>query len=501
MKRLQPDEGIGIITAVFVALIVFSLAFTWYRISIAEISQTSGDRARVRAVNAAEAGAREVMFLLASDDTIRDLIDSSGEYTTGITSGTCDLSAVTSGGRTLGEYWVRVTRTDPADLRYLIEAWGWAPRHDARQVDVKKLSFEIELRPYGGGFTYAMFAGNYGFTASNKKTIYGDIYSGDDFIISNSTTVLPNDAGWPGVGDVNVYANMEISGGSNNEFSGTVRVNGYLRDAKKFTDYKQDVVALDQDPTTGSLLLLNNSFNSPTILGSLVAPRTPDGTIKAGDGKGKVHDIVIPATNVDVVPDIGLPTFNWTPGAYDTAVDHGTDVAAFEAWWAADAAAMGTPGQVEAHRVSGDVTLDFRGVRFEGDIVIVVDGDVDTIGTPTALDPAADPSTVIVATVGSGNTLTLGSGFSMSEADNVHFLGYAEDRVAARNLTIVYGALYAQGDASGNQLEVHYRPLAERAVAGFTFDASLADKYMPQPRVWREIPVDSPVPLATYCTP
>ncbi len=54
---------------------------------------------------------------------------------------------------------------------------------------------------------------------------------------------------------------------------------------------------------------------------------------------------------------------------------------------------------------------------------------------------------------------------------------------------------------AGNQLEIHFRPPADAAIGGFTFDPTLADLFIPQPGVWREVPTDFPVALATYCTP
>lgn len=499
-RWIDREDGIGIITALAISAIVFGLAATWYALSVHEISEVTQDRARIGAINVAEAGAREMMYLLATDETIRDqLAITPFEYSTGVTSGTCDAQllqvATGAGSVTVGEYWVRVTKSDPSDpndLRYLIESWAWAPNRTARQHDEKKVMFEVELKPYGGGFTYALFAGQYGITGSNQKTIYGDLYSGQDLIISNKTSVLPNDAGWDGDGDLNVFGNLLISGGSNNEFSGVVSVNGYVDDQKVNTLYKQDVIALDQD-ASGNPLAQNNYFRKPTVIGSLVTPQQADGNLS------NVNDQVYPAVGIPPVPQIALPQFTWNPGQYDVAVDHGSDTAAFGTWF--NQAVLGTPGQTEAHRVEGNVTLDFGSTRFAGEVVIVVDGDVTMSNNPIADDPTGDPVTVVVVVQGSTHTLGLAQHVAMSDSDNVHFLGYSEGSMSASNLTTVYGSLYAEGDTSGNKLEIHYRPLESRAVTGFAFDPALANLFMPQPGVWREVPVDEPVALSAYCTP
>ena len=72
VSRARGDEGIGIVTALIVSFIVATLGASWYAMGIHELDEVSFDAGRTGAINMAEAGAREAMYLLANDSTFRD---------------------------------------------------------------------------------------------------------------------------------------------------------------------------------------------------------------------------------------------------------------------------------------------------------------------------------------------------------------------------------------------------------------------------------------------
>ena len=65
------DDGIGIVIALAVSVVIALLGSTWYAMSIHELDETTFDIGRTGAINMAEAGAREAMYLLANDETFR----------------------------------------------------------------------------------------------------------------------------------------------------------------------------------------------------------------------------------------------------------------------------------------------------------------------------------------------------------------------------------------------------------------------------------------------
>jgi len=480
--RFQSEQGFGLITALLISFIVFILAALWYGISGHEIGEVANDKAAIAAINASEAGAREMMYILANDKTVRDALATSGAvYTTSPEGSACVFSTVdTSGtsGDPVGEYWVRATKTPGFTMRYRIEAWAWAPSHTARQHSEKKIDFEIELRPFGGGFNFAVFTGLDGYAGGNNKKVWGDVYSAQDFDVANSSTVLPNDIPWPGTGAVSVVGDMAINNNANSQFAGDVKVNGDIDDQKVNTLYQSDVYI------GGS----SSYLKKPTILGSL---SMTDGTAPGGN-MANVNQLLLGATWTPVEPLL-LPDFDWSKAPNKQA-----DINAGS--WPPPNFDLGIDGQVTSYKFKpGDVDIDFSKVKaVHGDVIIYIpDGDATlTKWQNVTTDASNTPVTVAVVVDKSTKTLNLAQSFKMDDTAGIHFLGYSAGTVATENNTVVYGTLYGEGGNQGNRSYIHFRPIADAVGSSFTFDPAAADQFVPQPRVWREIPADTP-----GCTP
>jgi hypothetical protein len=478
--RFRRDDGFGLITALMISFVVFILAALWYGISSHEIDEAKEDRVSTAAVNAAEAGAREMMYLLANDKTIRDSLETSGAvYTTSPEGSACVYTELDSSGTAsdrLGEYWVRVTKTPGFDLRYRIEAWGWAPSHGARLHSEKKIDFEIELRPYGGGFDFAVFTGTTGYAGGNNKKVWGDVYSAADFEVDNSTTILPNDIPWPGTGAVSVVGDMTISANAASQFSGAVRVNGNIDDNKKNTLYQSDV-SIGGDASY---------LAEPTIVGSL---NMRDTSAPSGD-LGDVNEVL---TGVDWTPvaPLLLPEFEWAASPNKQTVS--------DSDWSPSE--LGVSDQTTSYEMpTGDVEIDFSKTEFHGDVVIYVpSGNADITkwqNVSVGADATETPVSVAVVVGDPDKNLFIAQGFSMTGTEDVHFLGYSAGTVATENNSVIYGTIYGEGGNQGQRSYVHFRPMNESIQGVFSFDPAAADQFIPQPRIWREVPADTP-----GCTP
>jgi hypothetical protein len=244
LLRLSDERGVGIITAVIVAFIVFSLGAVWYSVSVHELDETTFDRHRTSALHIADAGVRRAMYEL-SETTLNNDPYWKGTGVDGF--GDCAIEAVTTevagAPEQLGQYWIGVTDATPAnanDHRYMIESWGWSRSTQSRQQTIRKVEQEVEI-VVRRGFVYALFADSGGFAAGNQKTIYGDIYSAADIVISNNTDVRPNDAGFPGNGDVTTAGSFEVTSGSNTEIRGSVRAQDGVQDDNPGTEIWGDV--------------------------------------------------------------------------------------------------------------------------------------------------------------------------------------------------------------------------------------------------------------------
>ena len=328
-KLLVQDEGIGIASALAVAIVIFTLGVTWYSVSLHELEEVAYDRHLATAVNVAEAGAREMMYLLASNEGgTRDAADA-GMATTGVTGTTCDLgtleTVVEGTNEVQGEYWVRAVPLAAA-RSYLIESWGWAPSHTTLQSVAKKVVIEVELVPIGGGFYYALFAADGGLTAGNRKEIYGDAYSGKDLAIGNYTRVFPNDDGAPGTGQMLIYRDLLIGNGSNVQIAGEVKVNGFVKDdaSARYGTAGNDLIILN-DATLSSLP--KSTFkNPPGLVGRTLQVAGPASSVT---NPPSASSYVYNATGIPPVPKITLPKFFWNATTY---TDQGLATTVYNTW-------------------------------------------------------------------------------------------------------------------------------------------------------------------------
>ncbi len=281
IQQLRSEEqGIGIITALSVSFIVFALGATWYSLAVHELDEVSFDRNRTQALNVAEAGAKEAMALLTYDvDNWRTDAQSAGFTSSGILAGgVCDVQTLETVAEGVvegqGEYWVAVTKVD--NLKYHVEAWGWAPSRASTKGVAKKVLLDVELVPLGG-FTNALFASKGGIVGSNFKTIYGDAYSGEDVNISSQTNIYKNDDPYRGEGTLSVYGDLTINNGSNVFVQSDVNVQGRINDLSSGTQYGS-TVQIRSDDTISSYV--SSYFKKATVIGGEV--KIADPALKAG---------------------------------------------------------------------------------------------------------------------------------------------------------------------------------------------------------------------------
>lgn len=504
------DSGFGVVLALSVAFVVFVLGAIWYAVAVHEIDEVGFDRHRRVSVNAAEAGMREMMYLLAQDvvafgnvDGAKELADGAG-FDYGIDgSGDCEMATLTDAeGNSTGQYWVRATTT--SDNRYLIEAWGFGPFVGSRQEVQKKLEMEVELVPYSSGFTHALFAAAGGLQAGNRKEIYGDAFSGADMNVGNFTNVFPNDAGFPGIGDVVVNGDLLIASGANPDFTGNVYVDGYIDDQKSGSIYRGLVVTRYDNPASTLAAPRQTFFKAATINGTVYvgAASFKAGTKINGATSGWAN-VTFNSNAYSDFPNISLPEFEWDSTQYTGTIgvpsiaaiadDEWPTWASFQAWVTAHQNALHG-----AHYVHGGGTLDLNGTKMSDDFMVVTTNSLTVTKTPSVAVGATVPMLLTTIVDDSADTLEFGLGVS-SIAGQIHHLGFSEGNIKVSQQTTIYGALYGKTDISTNRLTIHFRPPPADAIPGFSFDPAMVDYYVPEPLAFREVPVDDPVPLSNYC--
>ena len=501
LQRMREDDGIGIVLALSVAFIVFALGATWYAMSIHELEEVAVDRNRTQALNAAEAGARQVMALLAFDEPFRDEAGTPAGASLGITSGSCDVQALNGSG----EYWTRVTSL--GDLRYEITSWGWAPERQARQPSQQAIQLDVELVPLGG-FKDALFAASGGIVGSNRKEIYGTAYSGNDLTLGNFTRFYENDVPYPGDGSLSVYGDLKIPGGSNVEIRGDVNVQGEVRDDAGSV-YLSSVL-IRSDDTVSSFV--DTLFKKAIVHGDVLYDL--NGAISGSTTFQGTPPNVLAVTTLDPVTNpvaqIPLPTFTFIEATYLAAgwtVTHHANAGAMQSY--IDSNKNDLKGIHVIDQADGG-SLEFKQTTFTDHFMVIgrpkpmVAGSTGSLvvkGTPSAgSTPGGEPATVVIVVDDTSGVLTLGQNFQ-SIPEEVHHLVFSTGDMDSANQTTVYGAVYGERDLSNNRLEIHFRPPEESLIQGaFEFDPALADKFIPSPGLWNDVGASS-TPIGVHCTP
>ncbi|MEX1287321.1 MAG: hypothetical protein AB1Z57_05210, partial [Acidimicrobiia bacterium] len=402
--------------------------------------------------------------------------------------GTCELvpHVISAAGEQLGQYWVRVWEVDPSDYLYQIESWGWSPDTTSRQVANQKVSIQVRLVPDADGFTNALFA-EANLSGLNRKEIYGDVYTGQTATVSNFTRIFPNDAGYIGTGRLRVRGDLMLGNGSNSEFWGTVQVQGVIRDDNPGTYFADMDVHNDESVEPLTTFGGESFFQNADVAGEARFKNNPGFS-------GSLSGTVVPGvTGLDEVPIIPLPTFTWNAGDYPTTPTVHASSAAFQTWFTTNKGSLSG-----VHFVPEATELDFTsGATLSDDFMVVVDGSVEVRSSP-ATAPSPDPIDLIVVQLDPNGRLTTSN--KVVGSDGVlHHLLFTNGEFDAANQTTIYGAVYGKEDVSSNRLEVHFRPPEDSLVKGFDFMVPDPDSFVPQPLVWRSVPVSQPTPITDYC--
>lgn len=501
-NQLHGDDGIGVVLAIVVSFIVFSLGATWFALASHELDEVTFDRHRTQSLASADSGARTSMSWLSNDYLdFRTLANDTGSVDMGITGGKCDVQQLTTwidGVEVLqGEYWSRATSI--GDDRYEIEAWGWAPSRTARQSVLRKIEFDVDIIPLGG-FRDALFASAGGFDGSQRKVVYGNAYSGNDVTITNNTEIHQNEAPHVGDGSLSVYGNLEISPGSNSTIEGDVNVQGQIQDTKG-SNFLANVYIRADASIPG---YTSSYFNNAIVEGEIKTA----GLLDLASSFFKIGSPPVEgATDLVDVLEVDLPKFIFNPADYPVVTVH-ADAAAFNLWIKTNKTTI-----QGVHHVlnGGDAVVNFHRAEFLDHTMVVIEkstdpthpnptGSVTITGTPAAgTTPEGDPATVVIAMTDTDGTLALSRVFSVP--DEVHHLIYSNGAFGATNVVNIYGLIYGFEDVSSNLLEVHFRePDPDLVNNAFIFDPRLADEHIAEPGIWNNV-TNATRPITDYCDP
>jgi hypothetical protein len=433
-RRLGGEEGAGMVIALIVSLVVFSLGVVWVGLGSHQALGSGREAMRERARNAAEAGLNAAMGRLAADPAWP------GQALTALPGG--------------AEFEVSVlpVSADPDDTRRYIVAQGYAPGRDAPRRLARRLEQQVELVPTDG-FTHALFTAPGGVAGANRMTVNGDIYSSDDLALSNNATVSGS-----------VISLGAVTTQNNSTILGDVHAAGN--------------VTLDDSHTT--VLGDVRSGGSVALTGQVAGNVQAAGTITGGTVGGARAQYSPPEAPVART----LPTFTWDPANYPSASAWATP-SSFQAHWAANRAAFSGH-----HRISCpspcNTPVDFNAKwTLTDDVTIVADGPItlsrevtNTAGRPVTLTIVSFAPDQALPPISMTNNLSIGN--------DIKIVFFAPNgSVRFTNLKHFSGAVYAASIALDQQFTITFTPVQ---VPGFNFDTASSTHFAIQAGAFREVP-------------
>ena len=468
--RRDDERGVGVITALIVALVVFTTGAMWVQTTVHQVEGSGIERSREQALVAAEAGLNAAMSWLAQNG------NGSGSCPSTATSGT--LPGVGQWEYTFPQSGDAryVDCSNPNELRRYIIAKGWAPSKTSVRAGKRQLEQQVDLLATDG-FKYALFASSGGISGANQITVRGDAYSRSAVTIANNSTVT---------GSLTAYGPVTLTGST--LINGKVWANGAVAVTTSGTG----------SGVQGDVWTSSGGINVGSNVGGNAQAAT---TIT---GSGTVVGTKTPNSPAPTPPDLSLPTYTWATTNYTSPTiwappTYSSPASSFQSYF--DSHTNGFGG---VHRITscgapyaswscspsvGEVEL---GTKWDmnADTTIVSDGKVNISrdiksgtgnlvivsgypGTPCT-DPDDDDCEAIKLT----NNWTIPS--------SVKVLLFAQNGcVDVSNLKTFVGAIYARCIDLDQNFDLTYYPVAP---SGFDWSTATSTHFTIQARSFREVP-------------
>jgi len=286
--KLRDERGLAIVTAVMVSVVVLFLSITVIALSEHNVNQSSFDRKRVQAIDAAEAGINtyfaellEGVGLETCDPDMHDGVlptTPAAEY---------DLTI------TLYSTWPPVPGTEltcpPATdpLGAVITSKGTAVVSGSPVAVSRTMQTQVRMAPIYGGFNKAVFSDvvldfQNRFTINGYEANDGDTYTNGNFAISNNVVIS---------GSTYAQGYADIAQGVVNA---DVWANNYVRLSSGIQVFG------NATSSTSYINLSNNSnVNGNAKAGTTVSGGTIDGTITQNSPQGPPPQVPMPQLTYD----------------------------------------------------------------------------------------------------------------------------------------------------------------------------------------------------------
>lgn len=395
--RLRDERGLAIVTAVLVSVVVLTLSITVLALSEHNANQSSFDRKRVQAIDAAEAGINayfaELLEGVGLETCDPDMHDGTLPTTP---AAQYDLTI------TLYSTWPPVPGTElscpPATdpLGAVVTSKGTAVVTGSPVAVSRTMQTQVRMNPIYGGFNKAVFS-NTVLNFQNKFDIQGyegndgDAYTNGNFSINNNVLIS---------GSIYAQGFADISQGV---VKADVWANNYVRLSSGIQVFGN---------TTSSTSYINLSNNSHIYgngkAGTTVSGGTIDGTVTQNSPQGPP-------------PQVPLPQLTYNPTAW---TNEGYTIVNYSSCLLAKNFINVMPVGDYVVRVTPACALSWGNnstINVRGNLAIITDGSISTVNQTNWNSIGGEWTVFFVRPYQSGLNCTKPSPYDISVSNNTGF--------------------------------------------------------------------------------
>ncbi len=511
MGRARDDErGVGMVMAIMVSAIVFSLTALWYGMAEHQVYRSTQERRSEQASHAAEAGVHKAMALIAEDPDRTDSGQPSGTF-----SITEDLDQHDD---RYGEYTVTVEA--PYGIhnplrRIVSEAQVGIPPHASttspRQQVVGKLIYaEVDVS-FTTGFDYTLFATEE-IDADDTLIVDGDIYGEGQVQWDYGSSVTGDVLSWGGIATRGTVVGNLKSAGALSTSPPLVPSGACTASAgqscgvwiRSGSVQGQVFATANGAPTAGRVAVAGYQVSgepSPSVTGTVWA----ETEIVGGGSVGTPVEGIAPPLPVDeAMPTFDSSAYSWTSHASPSD---------FDTWFDDRNQALIAPYVEGNQRItSGSGTVELGGTycslgllclsgddstwtrwKMSDDTVLYTDEKVKLSADIANHSPSGENLNLVIISTHDSTTSTdhavefVGD---VSPPDSVRILVYAPNGSVAADSTLQSfdGAVYAESIDLGDNFNIAHADFTD--VDGFTF--SLPNHVPVEIKHYRDCPIGDP---------
>lgn len=441
LERLADERGVAMITAIMVSVAAVTLSSVALSLAVHNVHQSSYDRNRTQAIDAAEGGLNQMVTFYRSA-TVAQVCSPPSNVANG---------TVSSGGSQIASYAVTVScdsTTSPRQV--LITSVGYAPNATAISHATRKMQTLVNVHPKGSPqsstFGHAMFQSAATPALVLQNSLSGQSFNGAD-VYSNSDIVVSNQAIVSG----NLTSQKGLSMQGNSQIQGSVWVNNDI-------SMINSAFIGGNTTTHGGKISMSNSAR---INGNAWAAGTITPTSQVGGTSTPNSNPAPTSPPVETLPTF---TFDATDPSWPQPVQTFTACASglpssFTAWFLANQSSLQGTARIAGTGTQANCAFGIPTnpavLRLAGDFVLINDGDINISNQTSFFSADGLVHTLYLVSLNGNITVSNNTTFDPT----IQVFMFSNKTVSLSNQSNINGLIYGNLLGVNNNFTLNFVPL------------------------------------------